>query len=151
MSSMQAATLQSDLSGLVNSLVKGLDDRLAPFSIDIISYTILAHCSVVGHTEIGQLRRAIPTDPGRMSRLVSALAFRGLVRKVRLQSDQRVVRVELTKEGEALVPELRRRVDDFYTNVIGDLSQEEFSACMSTLGKLTEGVSVSLARFREES
>ena len=102
------------------------------------------------------LTRLIPNTQGTIiaiaaaAAVVSALAFRGLVRKVRLQSDQRVVRVELTKEGEALVPELRRRVDDFYTNVIGDLSQEEFSACMTTLGKLTEGVSVSLARFREE-
>ena len=146
-----AAKLQSDLSGLVNALAKGMDDRLAPFSIDPISYIILVHCSTAGPTEISALRRAIPTDPGRMSRLISALAFRSLVRKVRLQSDQRVVRVELTGEGETMVPELMRRVEAFYGDILAGVSEEDFSACMATVDRLVQGINQAQARFREES
>ena len=148
--SMQAAQLQGELTTLINAIVKGIDDRLAAYDVDAANYAVLAALFTNGPTEISGLRRMIPIDPGRMSRMVSALANRNLVRKIRLQSDQRVVRVELTSEGEAVAPALIGRIESFYTEFMNGLSDNDLSECMTTIETLTANALASSRNWEVE-
>ena len=150
MAALQAAQLQGDLTNLINAIVKGIDERLAPYEVDAASYAVLAALFNGGPTEISGLRRMVPIDPGRMSRMVSALANRNLVRKIRLQSDQRVVRVELTKDGETVAPQLIERIENFYIGFMESVSEEEISTCIATIETLTSNAATAARNWEAE-
>src|SRR5690348_14932783 len=84
--------------------IDALDEALAPYDLKAADYLVLvtlAHdhadtassvCSVLAH------------DPGAMTRKIDALEKRGLVRRVRSESDRRAIKLELTAEGKKLYP-----------------------------------------------
>lgn len=128
---LQLTKLQVGLKDLVKVIVNGFDDCLAPFGVDAVDYTILATCFSAGPITIKDLGNLVPVDGGRISRVVTKLHDRNLVRKVRLRKDRRVVRVRMTEKGLALVPQLMRRVREFYTLLLTDISQEELTKCLA--------------------
>ena len=69
--------------------------------------------------EIGE--RTIARDPD-VTRLVDRLAKRGLVRRIRSQTDRRVVQVEITKRGRNLLDELDPHARRMPRALLGHLS-----------------------------
>ena len=78
-----------------------------------------------GPTTIGALAAAEQVRAPTMSRLVAALEVQGLVRRVSDRTDHRIVRVEATARGRALLQAGRRRRVGVLTGDIRELSAAE--------------------------
>jgi DNA-binding MarR family transcriptional regulator len=86
------------------ALLEAVEAELAPYGIKAAEYLVLvalanevadtasAVCSVMAH------------DPGAMTRKIDALEHKGLVRRVRSETDRRAIKLELTPEGKTLFP-----------------------------------------------
>jgi DNA-binding MarR family transcriptional regulator len=86
-----------------------------------------------GPVSIGGLAAAEQVRVPTMSRLVASLEGRRLVRRVPDDSDRRVVRVEATSAGEALLHAGRARRVGALTADVAQLSQAEREALLKAL------------------
>ena len=133
--------LISQLPGLVTNLVnlmfRGIEDRLSPHNVSVLEYSVLAACFGNEPVTVRGLLQHVPIDAGQMSRVVARLHDRGLVRRVRIRSDRRVVRVRMTDAGREMATELIRLTDEHYASVIQGVSGEELAGLMSFTEKMT--------------
>ena len=74
------------------------------------------------------LARIIPVDAAAISRQLDKLQKSGLVRRRRLRSDRRTVRIELTEKGRDLVPKLETRIQDNNARFLAGVSETEQAA-----------------------
>lgn len=74
---------------------------------------------------VTQLTEVLPADAPRVSRLVSRLVDRGLLRRRRRTDDRRVVRLRLTPQGEELTAEVCELVRQFETRLLEGVGAEE--------------------------
>ncbi len=147
----QIAILQGGVTNLVNILFRGIEERLLPYDLAVVDYAVLTACFANEPVTVSGLTQHVPVDAGRISRMVSKLEDRGLVRKVRLRTDRRVVRVEMTEEGRAMATELMESVGEHYTNIIRNVSAEELTGLMAFVEKMTENATGALEQAAGES
>lgn len=90
-----------------------------------------------GHANtVADLARKCTVDAGAMTRLLDRLERKGLCRRVRSETDRRVVHIELTPEGVEVarsVPEVLSRV---YNAALSDFSHEEWQQLQGYLRRL---------------
>ena len=90
-----------------------------------------------GHADtVAELARKCTVDAGAMTRLLDRLEKKGLCRRVRSETDRRVVHIELTPEGEAVarqVPDVLSRV---YNTALADFTPEEWQQLQGFLRRL---------------
>lgn len=92
----------------------------------------LARCA----TTQGELAQATSTSPSAASRLVTGMVEDGLVRRVRHRDDRRVVRVELTDDGERLAEELRGATAALFEEVVADVGPARVAEAAGALALL---------------
>jgi DNA-binding MarR family transcriptional regulator len=83
------------------------DSELAPLDITAAQYVILMSLAHGEVNSASDLCKGISYDPGAMTRMLDRLERRGLVRRVPNPDDRRAFQLELTEEGNAVVPKLR--------------------------------------------
>ena len=76
------------------------------------------------------------THKSRISREVAKLADKGLIRRRRLRSDRRVVRLALTEEGRALAAEIRERIPACEARLSEGVSKEEMDIFVSVSSRV---------------
>ena len=90
-----------------------------------------------GHANtVADLARKCTVDAGAMTRLLDRLEAKGLCRRVRSETDRRVVQIELTPEGVDVarsVPEVLSRV---YNAALSDFTHEEWQQLQGFLRRL---------------
>ena len=126
------------MRSLVQVLVHGLGRQLSPFETNTVEYTVLSIC-FNGPLSIKVMRNLLPIDYAHLSRTISRLEDKALLRKVRSRNDRRVVTVNLTEEGASLMPELMRLVAEFYAALARDISLEEMAGCIAVMERIIAG------------
>ncbi len=125
-------TSQDHLGYLVGTLGsamrKGLEDELAPMGITPAQWVILEAAFSGKADTLTALARIIPVDAAAISRQLDKLQQRGLVRRRRLRSDRRTVRIELTDAGRELVPKLAPAVEANNRRFLTDITTDEQTA-----------------------
>ncbi len=112
--------------------------KLAPHGVTLIQFGILNFC-FKGHADtVSGLATLIPVDAGSLSRHVDKLVNQGLLRRRRSQRDRRVVRLELTDEGTALVRELTAVVLEVNAALLRGVSQDEKRCLVGVVRKIVE-------------
>jgi len=94
---------------------------------------VILHKGAMTHRD---LRRKVLTSAGNMTDLVDKLEARGLVRRVRDEADRRLVRVELTEQGQNLIEVLFPRHAADIAGAMSGLSAEELSLLSRLLRRL---------------
>ena len=79
-----------------------------------------------------QLAVQLPVDASRISRLVTVLADRGLLRRRRLRSDRRIVMLRLSPDGQAVTSELTERMQSYYAKLTEGLNEREMRTFAAT-------------------
>ena len=87
--------------------------------------------------EIGE--RTIARDPD-ITRLVDRLCKRGLAKRIRSQTDRRVVQVEITQKGRDVLNELDPHVKRLPPALLGHMSQTSLQQLSRLLSELLEGM-----------
>ena len=136
--------LQFDVGRLVANLAyeidRGIAQEMAPEGLLPLEVHLLMICNEMGECSATQLVQLLPVDAARISRLVNTLVEKGLMRRRRLRNDRRVVMLRLSEEGDALVPEIARRLDEVYgrlqVRLTEGMSEEEMGAFNSAVVRL---------------
>jgi len=99
------------LIGMLRSqLMAALDDELADLGLTGAQLPVLHWIRQTPDATAATLCRSINSDTGSMTRMLDRLEDKGFVRRVRSQTDRRVVHLELTTAGGALWPMINPRV-----------------------------------------
>jgi DNA-binding MarR family transcriptional regulator len=100
-------------------------------------------------TTVAELARECQLDTGAMTRLLDRLEAKGLCRRVRSQSDRRVVNIELTDEGRAAAQEVPHSLARVQNDYLAGFTREEWEQLKSYLRRILDNAQAISAR--EES
>ena len=128
------ADLGACVAVLVNAVARGMSQIVAPHGLTHIDFALLRLFLGVEEWTGTQLAARLPVGLPSISRSVTKLAGKGLIRRRRLLSDRRVVMLRLTDEGLALTQELHQRVqafDDSLCEGIGEAEMAGFASVSS--------------------
>ncbi|WP_309268422.1 MarR family transcriptional regulator [Azonexus sp.] len=95
---------------------------------------------------VADLARRCTLDAGSMTRLLDRLEARGLCRRVRSDTDRRVVHVELTADGVATAKQMPRVFSQIFNEVLEGFTPQEWEQLRSLLGRMTDNAERQLAR-----
>jgi DNA-binding MarR family transcriptional regulator len=88
------------------SIAQEADRRLSPKGITQAQWAALFMLARCRASTVAELARETQSDPGAMTRLLDRLEAKGFCRRQRSTEDRRVVRIELTPEGELAAQEV---------------------------------------------
>ena len=112
-------------------------NELRSYDLTLVEFNFLTISLEIGRevtaTEMAQL---LPVDPPRISRVVSALVAKGLLRRRRLRNDRRIVMLCLTDEGMDLTLRARQGADIIAARITEGISVEEKRVFMSVISKI---------------
>ena len=133
------------VGGLGNAVYKGIAAEVASYDLAPLDIQLLRVCQHTGECTATYLGQLLPVDVSRISRLVTDLADKGLVRRRRLRSDRRIVMLRLTPEGERLTSEVTRRMQAYYERLTRGFSEQE----MRTFAAVAQGIIANYEAMQE--
>ena len=115
---------------------KSVGEQLAPTGVTTCQWAILEAAFFGNANTLTALARIIPVDAASISRQLDKLQKSGLVRRRRLRSDRRTVRIELTEGGRDLVPKLETCVKANNDRFLVGVTAEEQAAFIEVIKKM---------------
>jgi DNA-binding MarR family transcriptional regulator len=131
------------VSGLVFQIVRELrstlDRGLAPFDVTTQQATLLIR-SASREATPHRLAAPLGTDTAGMTRLLDRLEAKGLLRRRSHPTDRRSIVIQLTADGEALVPHLTPVFESVTGLLLAGLSPEETDQLQTTLQRVLDNL-----------
>ena len=124
------------LLGLSRAVARSVEEDLAPHDLSMTDYAILGTCLERAEHTATELAALLPVDPSRISRMVSSLVDRGLLRRRRLRTDRRIIMLRLSDEGRELALLVRDRIREHDARLTGDVSEAEMEVFMSVARRI---------------
>ena len=130
------------LSRVRKELHAALDVRLAsdvvlsPLELTAAQLAIIVALSTAETVSSKDLCERVAYDAGAMTRMLDRLHAKGLIRRRRSLEDRRVVHVELTEEGRARLPHMRRLALEVAEQFLHGFSNAEVRELESYLSRL---------------
>jgi DNA-binding MarR family transcriptional regulator len=125
------------LIGMVRAqLMAALDDELADLGLTGAQLPILHWIVRTPEATGAALCRCIGTDTGSMTRMLDRLEDKGFVRRVRSHEDRRVVHLELTAAGKALLPMVTPRVVKVLNRHLSGFSRQDLDMLKDLLRRI---------------
>ena len=112
-----------------------LERQLAPAGLTAQQAALLMNAAP-GKSSPRDLMSALGTDTAGMTRLLDRLAAKGLIERRKHPEDRRSIVIELTAEGQALVPKLPRIFGGVVRNLLDAFSKEDIEQLSSMLQRL---------------
>lgn len=131
------------IASLADVVAKGrlevaAEGRLAPMEIVVLEGLLSTE-----ERTVSEIAHSFPVSPSRISRVVSRLVGLGLLRRRRMRSDRRVVRLMLTPAGRDLAQGHQNRVQAFDDQLLEGIDEAERRCFVSTAAKILDN----FARF----
>ncbi|HZE92495.1 MAG TPA: MarR family transcriptional regulator [Rhizobacter sp.] len=123
---------------ITTSIIAQVDRRLGECDLTNAQWAPLFNIKKVQTATIAELARASLMDAGAMTRLLDRLENKGLCKRVRCTEDRRVVRVELTPEGEAAIAEVPAMLAEVMNAHLSGFSKSEWQALQTYLKRMLE-------------
>lgn len=125
----------------------------AAFADEALSFTqwrlLMCLRDGISHTA-AELSRDLDYDSGSLTRIIDDFEMRGIIKRRRSKLDRRVVELELTASGRALVRSLVPRVVDLLNRALGGLSSGEVDQLLDLLRRFLAGVENMKVEARRE-
>ncbi|HEY8355242.1 MAG TPA: MarR family transcriptional regulator [Methylophilaceae bacterium] len=119
-------------------LLQEADRRLAPHGLTNAQWGPLFKIRKAEASTVAELARQMHMDAGAMTRMLDRLEAKGLCRRVRSTTDRRMVRIELTPEGERIADEVPAVLADVMNALLAGFTAEEWEALKGYLRRLIE-------------
>ena len=123
---------------IMMSIVYQADKRLDEHGLTSAQWGPLMRLRTCGGSTVAELARWLQVDAGAMTRLLDRLEKKGLCKRVRSTEDRRVVRVELTPEGEAAITEVPAVLAAVMNAHLAGFSKTEWQALKTYLQRMLE-------------
>ncbi|MCY3919626.1 MAG: MarR family winged helix-turn-helix transcriptional regulator [Chloroflexi bacterium] len=127
--------LGAGITELFNALDKAMAQEVAPHGITNLEYDLLWYC-MEGERTATELAQVLPVDGSRISRLVTGLVDRGLLRRRRLRSDRRIVMLSLTDEGRETTSGIFENMQRYYAMLTEEIGEEELRVFASVTARI---------------
>jgi DNA-binding MarR family transcriptional regulator len=118
------------------SVAQAADRRLEPKGITHAQWAALFMLQRCRASTVAELARETQSDPGAMTRLLDRLEAKGFCRRQRSTEDRRVVRVELTPEGEVAAQEVPIVLAQVLNEHLAGFSKSEWSQLKDMLRRM---------------
>ena len=123
---------RADMGNLVPDLAYAVDHGIAllvaPYDLTPIDVRLLTLCRRMGECTATQLARLLPVDAGRVSRVVNTLVANDLLLRRRLRDDRRVIMLRLTPQGEEVIDEITRILQEYFGRLTAGLGAGELDS-----------------------
>ncbi len=114
------------------------DRRLEPQGITHAQWGPLFMLRNARASTVAELARELQTDPGAMTRLLDRLETKGFCRRLRSTDDRRVVRIELTPEGEVAADRVPAELSEILNAHLAGFSKAEWNQLKSFLQRMLD-------------
>jgi|SRR5664279_3551397 len=118
------------------SIAQAADRRLEPKGITHAQWAALFMLRTCRASTVAELARETHSDPGAMTRLLDRLEAKGFCRRQRSTDDRRVVRVELTPEGQVAAQEVPIVLAQVLNEHLAGFSKTEWSQLKDMLKRM---------------
>ncbi|ANN72827.1 MarR family winged helix-turn-helix transcriptional regulator [Bordetella bronchialis] len=108
-----------------NSLNRALDQEMAPLGLTATQWRPVAMVALGRADTAAELARLNEVDTGAMTRTLDRLEAKKLLRRKRSEQDRRVVKIELTEEGQAMVREIPANIARTVNHYLRGFSEKE--------------------------
>ncbi len=125
------------VSSLANAVYKGIGAEVARYDLSPLDIQLLMICMEMNECAATQLAQLLPVDASRISRLVTGLADRGLLRRRRLRRDRRIVMLRLSPRGQELTVQVTEHMQSYYARLTQGLNEREMRAFATTAMKIS--------------
>jgi len=107
------------------AIVEAIDEKLAPLDISHAQWIVVLMLGDGAACTAAELCKILAYDPGAMTRLIDRLEKKGVLRRVRLKTDRRTMRLELTADGKKLYPQIVAALVDVFNRLLHGFSKSE--------------------------
>jgi DNA-binding MarR family transcriptional regulator len=128
------------------SVAQAADRRLEPKGITHAQWAALFMLQSRRAATVAELARETQRDPGATTRLLDRLEAKGFCRRERSTDDRRVVRVELTPEGEVAAQEVPVVLAQVLNEHLAGFSRAEWSQLKDMLRRMVANGEAAEAR-----
>jgi DNA-binding MarR family transcriptional regulator len=120
------------------AITQAADKRLAPDGLTHVQWGPLFMLRQSRASTVAELARELQTDAGAMTRLLDRLEAKGLCRRERCTGDRRVVRIQLTAEGEAAASRVPAVLSQVMNEFLAGFSRAEWVTLKSLLQRMLD-------------
>ena len=128
------------------AVAQAADKRLEPQGITQAQWGPLFMLRSSRASTVAELARELQTDPGAMTRLLDRLESKGFCRRERSTGDRRVVRIELTPEGEKAADRVPVELAQVMNEHLAGFSKSEWTQLKSFLQRMLDNAEASVAK-----
>jgi DNA-binding MarR family transcriptional regulator len=128
------------------AVAQAADKRLEPQGITQAQWGPLFMLRSSRASTVAELARELQTDPGAMTRLLDRLESKGFCRRERSTDDRRVVRIELTPEGEKAADRVPVELAQVMNEHLAGFSKSEWTQLKSFLQRMLDNAEASVAK-----
>lgn len=118
---------------IVTSMAHGIDTQLADSDLTNAQWMPMLKLHLGQASTVAELARACNLDAGAMTRLLDRLEAKGLCKRVRSESDRRVVNITLTDVGTKVAQGIPEVLCGVLNRHLNGLNVEEFSTLKNLL------------------
>lgn len=134
--------LPYQLAVLANRISDAFSERYrSKFGITVAEWRVVAHLSQAEKVSIREVYRQVEMDKSKASRAAARLEKAGYVSKRVNESDRRLVELELTAAGRAMVAEIDPMGRAFEAEVLACLPEDQRAAFTANIRTLMENCS----------
>ena len=116
--------------------------RVPTIPIPPVHFHVLNRIDVQPHT-LTELVDTMSVSAASLSRTITVLEERGWLSRDRSEEDRRVIKISITQDGHQILADIEKRTEDFLTDTLTHLSDED-------LEKLMIGFDVLIGAFSEQ-
>ena len=119
-----------------NLVLPQMETVFAEEDLTFSQWTVLMALREWKQSTSAELARNICHDAGSLTRVLDQLETRGLMTRLRSETDRRVVTLTLTPKGLAFVEDLIPRVVEYWNGLLGDFDHAEIKVLIKLLTRL---------------
>jgi DNA-binding MarR family transcriptional regulator len=112
------------------------DETSAPFGISTAQFVILSTLHNEGGESACELCKLMDYDRGAMSRMIDRLERKKLIRRIRRAGERRMITLQITDQGEAVLPKMQTCVVRVLNRFLRGISRSEVRQAESVLRRM---------------
>lgn len=130
---------------ILSSMANAVDTQLADCDLTNAQWLPILKLHQGHASTVAELARACTMDAGAMTRLLDRLESKGLCKRIRSESDRRVVNIALTDTGREVAQGIPGVLCTVLNSHLSGLSAEEFETLKSLLQRMLHNIQTAAA------
>jgi DNA-binding MarR family transcriptional regulator len=121
---------------VLNGMAQATESRLEPHGLTNAQWMPLFKLRLGAAETVAELARECRADAGAMTRMLDRLEAKGLCRRVRSTADRRVVRIQLTADGEQAADKVPPAIAEVLNGYLAGFTRDEWTQLKSLLRRM---------------